>query len=192
MADPTPFTLEESARRLGHYAWTEARLFELIGGWVATVPEIDVKLRIAPHSHHHAWHADLWRGCLPKLREMAADDLIRPAGPDVDAFVAALAEPQAPELTIEKLVGAYRVAVPHLVAAYTHHQGRTSAVADAPTIRTLGIVLRDELDDWREGELALQTLLRTPADVARAAARQAELESVLVAAGGIVGTGSIG
>jgi hypothetical protein len=40
--------------------------------------------------------------------------------------------------------------------------------------------------------MLLQSLLRTPADVRRAADHQARLEAVLVRAGGIAGPGSIG
>jgi hypothetical protein len=45
-------------------------LFEALGGWVATVPELDVKMRLGTHCYHHAWHAELWHKRLPELREM--------------------------------------------------------------------------------------------------------------------------
>ena len=41
---PGLFSVEETARRVGNYKWAEMRLFEVLGGWVATVPELDVKL----------------------------------------------------------------------------------------------------------------------------------------------------
>ena len=43
---PGLFDVEETARRIGHYKWIETKLFEALGGWVATVPELDVKLRL--------------------------------------------------------------------------------------------------------------------------------------------------
>ena len=55
-----PLPVEESARRVGTYKWIEMRLFEALGGWVATVPELDVKLVLGRHCYHHAWHAELW------------------------------------------------------------------------------------------------------------------------------------
>src|SRR3546814_4627208 len=67
------FTVEESARRVGHYKWIEMRLFEVLGGWVATVPELDVKLRLGTHCYHHAWHAELWHKRLPELRERSEE-----------------------------------------------------------------------------------------------------------------------
>ena len=64
---PGLFTVEESAARVGHYKWIEMRLFEVLGGWVATVPELDVKMRLGTHTYHHAWHAELWHKRLPEL-----------------------------------------------------------------------------------------------------------------------------
>ena len=72
---PGIFSVEESARRVGNYKWIEMRLFEVLGGWVATVPELDVKLRLGTHCYHHAWHAELWHKRLPELREMNPDRL---------------------------------------------------------------------------------------------------------------------
>ncbi|HEY4396133.1 MAG TPA: hypothetical protein VGO28_00530, partial [Acidimicrobiia bacterium] len=67
---PGLFGVVESARRVGNYKWIEMRLFEALGGWVATVPELDVKLVLGRHCYHHAWHAELWNKRLPELREM--------------------------------------------------------------------------------------------------------------------------
>ena len=75
-----------------------------LGGWVATVPELDIKLRLGTHCYHHAWHADLWHKRLPELREMNPERLTQPANDDLVAFVDAMTEPEAPETTIEKLV----------------------------------------------------------------------------------------
>jgi len=189
---PGAFGVEESARRVGHYKWVEMRLFEALGGWVATVPELDVKMRLGTHCYHHAWHAELWHKRLPELREMNPDRLTLPPNDELVAFFDALTEPEAPNLTIEKLVGVYRVLLPAKIAAYTFHLNNTSTITDAPTIRSLKFALQDELDDWRDGEMLLQSLIETPAEVERAAAHQARLQTLLLAAGGIAGPGTIG
>jgi len=189
---PGLFSVEESARRVGTYKWLEMRLFEALGGWVATVPELDVKLVLGRHCYHHAWHAELWVKRLPELREMRPDRLIQPPNAEMEAFVAALTEPEAPELTIEKLVGVYRVLLPRKIAAYSYHLAGTSRITDAPTIRSLGFILEDETTDWREGEMLLQALIETDDEVARAARRQAELETFITRAGGVAGPGSLG
>jgi len=188
---PGAFTVEETAKRVGHYKWVEMKTFEVLGGWIATVPELDVKMRLGTHCYHHAWHADLWNKRLPELREMNTERLTAPAE-GMQAFFDALTEPEAPELTIEKLVGVYRVLIPHKIAAYTYHLNNTSTITDAPTIRSLKFILQDEFEDWRDGEMIIQSLIETPEEVDRAAAHQVRLEKLILAAGGIVGPGSIG
>jgi hypothetical protein len=68
----------------------------------------------------------------------------------------------------------------------------TSEITDAPTIRTLKLALADEFDDWRDGEMLIQSLIETPEEVDRAAIHQARLEKLILEAGGIAGPGSIG
>ncbi len=189
---PGLFDVEETARRVGNYKWAEMKLFEALGGWVATVPELDVKMRLGTHCYKHAWHAELWHKRLPELREMNPDRLTVPANDAFVAFVEGVTEPEAPGLTIEKLVGVYRVFLPHLVGAYTFHLNATSEITDAPTIRSLKFILQDDMEDWREGEMLIQSLIETPEEVDRAAAHQARLEKLIVAAGGVAGPGSIG
>ena len=189
---PGAFSVEETARRVGNYKWMEMRLFEVLGGWVATVPEIDVKLRLGTHCYHHAWHSELWHKRLPELREMNPEKLTVPANDELVTFVDALTEPEAPDQTIEKLVGVYRVLLPHLIAAYTYHRNNTSSITDAPTIRSLDFALADDFEDWRDGEMLIQSLLETDDEVQRAADRVAELEKLLLKAGGVTGPGTIG
>jgi hypothetical protein len=181
----------ETAQRVGHYKWLEMRIFELMGGWVATVPELDIKLRLGTHCYHHSFHAELWHERLPELHDVASEELTRPAGPEIEELMAALGRPTDGGATIEKLVGMYRVFLPHLIAAYTYHLNNVSELADAPTIRALNFCLLDDMEEWREGEMMLQTLILTADEVGRASARQAELGSLMVAAGGVVGSGSI-
>src|SRR6266699_2194456 len=102
---PGAFTVDETARRVGNYKWIEMRLFEALGGWVATVPELDVKMRLGTHTYHHAFHADLWNKRLPELREMNTDRLTVPANDAMVRFMQGVTAPEAPGETIEKLVG---------------------------------------------------------------------------------------
>ena len=189
---PGLFSVEETARRVGNYKWAEMRLFEVLGGWVATVPELDVKMVLGRHTYHHAWHSELWHKRLPELREMNPDRLTKPANDAFVTFMDAVREPEAPEHTIEKLVGVYRVLIPRFIAAYTFHRNATSRITDAPTIRSLDFALQDEFEDWRDGEMLIQSLLDTPEKVARAGRRQEELEQLVRTAGGVAGPGSLG
>jgi hypothetical protein len=170
-------SLVDAARVIGGYAWIEERLFEILGAWVPSVPEPEVKLRLAADSHHHAWHASLWRARLPELREFEPEQFVAPPGRSVEAFVIGL---QSSPTTVEKLAGAYRVLLPRLVAAYQRHLARASAVTDGPTIRALGLVLADDLADWRDGELLIQRFLVSRDDVERASAHQGRLETLFI------------
>jgi hypothetical protein len=172
---------------MGAYRWVEARLFEVMGGWTHTVPEAEVKLEVAAHAREHAWHAELWDGQLPGGRELVPERLVAPANQHLVELVEALAEPQDEGQTIEKLVGVYRVVVPRLVSAYSGHLANTSPASDGPVGRALILVRRDEVDHWQRGEALVQSLLRTDDHVQRAAARQAHLERIVTAAGGITG-----
>jgi hypothetical protein len=181
-------SLEAAAHRIGHYCWIEMRAFETLGAWSASVPEPELRAMLATHSRQHAWHAELWHDLLPVIGEAGVERFVEPPSSVSVTFVEALAAPGAPERTIEKLAGAYRVLVPHAVAAYQRHLSGSSQISDGATIRALRLVLSDQVEHWREGEATLQSLLRSEGDVDRAASHQARLEKLLVAAGGVAGS----
>lgn len=183
-ATPAALPLREAARVLGGYRWLEARLFEVLGGWVRSTPEPEVKLLLDAHAHQHAWHAELWLARLPELRELHPDEVTAPATPALADVVARVA---AADGSLLRLVGVHRVVLPHLVTTYARHLARTAPVADAAVIRSLRLVLADEREAWEAGEAAIHGLLTDPAAVAAAAAHQGELEALLVAAGGVGG-----
>ncbi|MGH9065967.1 MAG: hypothetical protein ACRD0J_00345 [Acidimicrobiales bacterium] len=181
-AGARPATLWESARRVGAYRWVERRLFECLGGWVATVPEPSVRAALSAHSYHHAWHAELWRDRLPELAGADPEELTTPGHPGRAGFMAAL---ERSEGTAERLVGVYRVLLPRLVVAYRAHLDRASPVSDGPVARALGLVLHDDVEDWAVGEGLLQAALTGEDEVGRAARHQGRLEAMLVSTGGL-------
>jgi hypothetical protein len=73
-----PETIEQSARRIGHHAWLEMRLFEVLGRWSGTVPDPRARAAFATHSRQHAWHAELWHGLLPAVPHLGAAELVAP------------------------------------------------------------------------------------------------------------------
>ncbi len=172
-------TLQGTARRVGRYQWMEIQCFELLGRWVANVPEITPQLMLGSHCYHHSWHAELWMQRLPELREMNADHLVEPPSAAVSELFDALHGLTDPGQTIERLVGVYRVLIPYKVSTYADHLAQATVVADAPVIRALNLALADELADWREGERVLQQLLTSPEMVQRAAAAHARFETLI-------------
>lgn len=186
-ATPSGFTLVEAARRLGHYAWAEMRTFETLGSWTHTIPEPAVAAVVGAHANQHAWHAELWHQRFPELREWDRSEMIRPGS---DGLVAFFDDVAARESTLDRLVAAYRVLIPHLVATYSYHRNRCSPVSDGPTLRSLGFVLADDTEQHSTGTLILASTI-TAAAVAAAGSTQSELETRLVEAGGIAGAGTI-
>jgi len=178
------FTIEETARRIRNYQWLEMRLFEVLGGWIQTIPELEVKVMLARHCYHHAWHAQLWHTVLPGLPQGGPGSLTVPANEHLEALVRALGDHQGPDSTTEKLVGVYRVLLPMAIAAYQVHLSRASDVADGPAKRCLGIVLADERADVGEGEALLGSLIDTEAKGRRASDHQGALEAILASAEG--------
>lgn len=185
------WTVEESVGRIVNYKWAEQQLSAALGGWVATIPELDVKAMLGPHCYQHAWHADLWRGRLPELREND-ESRAEPANPEFAAFMAELTSPDDHDATIEKLVGVYRVLVPHLLATYSYHQRVTSDIVDAPTVRLLKFMIDDDVEQLITGEMMIQDLARTPELRTRAGEWHLHLDVLLAKSGGVAGEMTLG
>ncbi len=175
--------LHATARRAGAARWLDGRLFEILGGWVASVPEPEVKIALATQASHHGWHVTLWDERLPTLHDVDPASWVAPA-PGVEPAVDLVARAEG---TIERLVGVHRVLLPRLVAAHAAHLERATPVADGPTIRTLRLVLQDETRDQRVGEDLLRALLLGDAEVDRASAHQARAQACLAAVGSLLG-----
>lgn len=185
--------LRESLRRVGRYRRIEARLFEILGGWVASVPEPEAKLLLARHSHHHAWRARLWDDHLDVGAGGAFPGAPGDVGADgaeegLEAFLAVVAGPGAgADPTVGRLAGTHRVVIPRLVAAYRLHLDECSPVADGSVMRSLHLVIGEEERDRVEGEALLGALIDGSRErTARVDLRVEGLEARLAAAGGLV------
>ncbi len=185
------WTVEESVERIVNYKYAEQHLSAAMGGWVATIPELDVKAMFGPHCYQHAWHADLWRSRLPELRE-TREDRAEPANDAFAHFMSELTSPYDQDLTIEKLVGIYRVLVPHLLAVYSFHQRVTSDIVDAPTVRLLKFMIDDDVEQLITGEMMIQDLARAPELRERAGKWQTHLDVLLARSGGVAGEHTLG
>jgi hypothetical protein len=159
----------------------------VLGGWLALTPEISAKLLMGRHVWDNAQHADALGRRLPELRAHAQES--EPAGEGFIAFMDALESAETPELTVERLVGVYRVLKPHLLAAYERDLASANAVYEPPTRRILGRCAEDERRHIAAGERVLAHLVTTPAAQARAAAWAARLGGILASAGGVTGEG---
>jgi hypothetical protein len=158
----------------------ESRLFEVLGAWAADAEPTPVRLMFDRHSRHCAWRADLWWNRLPVLADVERASLSIPAWPAFAQVVEQLTQLTEP---VDRLAGAYRVALPRTWAAYRSHRQLATEPADGSVLRTLEIVSTDLAADWQEGEAALQAALTDSAAVARSAATVAALEELLTGSG---------
>src|SRR5881396_3963587 len=90
-----------------NYRYAVERAMRALGGWIALTPELSAKLLLGRHVWDLAQHADAFGKRLPELRAHA--QVSEPASDRVVAFMDALEEPEAPQQTVERLVGVYRV-----------------------------------------------------------------------------------
>src|SRR5918912_948177 len=126
------FDVRESGRRVVRYQMTAFHVMRLLGGWLAKIPEYELKLEIGRHVWQDAQAAEALRLRTAELRVPADADRRPPL--EVQRFLDAL---DAAETPLEFLAGVYRVAKPRLLAAMQYHIAATDPVCDAPTIRTL-------------------------------------------------------
>jgi hypothetical protein len=173
-------TLEESARRAGTHHWAESRIFELLGSWVPGMADPELGLILDRHSHHAAWRAREWWDRMPVLADLDRAALSVP--PSTPARVA-LERLATVEGDANRLAAAYRFALPRLWATYDRYQVRLvagdGAVSDGSSLRTVGLVAPDLAADWREGETALQQVLRSRPEIREAAGTVTALEELL-------------
>jgi len=180
--------LEAQGRTVGSYQWIERRLFEVLGGWVTSEPVDEAQLVFDIYSRQHAWHAELWGERLPVLDTLDPATLTLPPSAEVDRLLGMLAggaPGQAPAAggTLLRLVSLARVVLPRLIAGYGLHLRRSAPVADGPVVRTLRLVIRDEIEAWQTMETLVQTLVDRPHDIAVVTAHQQILEEVLAGMG---------
>jgi hypothetical protein len=180
-----PLDIETSAHRAGVHRWLEQRLFEILGRWSAEVPVPEAKGLLGAQSYHHAWHAELWRGCLPTLPHVDPDGVTVAPTPALAGVLDEISDTAGAHDPVERLVGVFRVIDPRLAVAYAARAAQASDVTDGPVIRALELIRPDLDRDAAAGERLVQSLLRTPADARRAAERQGWLEGRLIEAGGI-------
>ena len=180
------FDVKEAARRVVRYETVTFHVMRLVGGWLAKIPEFELKFEIGRHVWQDAQAAEALRQRTSELRVPAEAD--RRAPVEVQRFLDAL---DAAETPLQFLVGIYRVAKPRLLSAMGYHAAVTDQVCDAPTVRTLRPIVLELADQIRWGEAAIQALIGADSATARQAVSwQQRLEETLAAAGGLVAVGT--
>jgi hypothetical protein len=184
------YDVEATARRVRNFRYAEEWSMLMLGGWLATVPEVPVKTGLGKIIWESAQAADQLGRRLPELRcgRRAVEASESPNQGFAD-FMAALAEPERPDLTIEKLAGLFDVLKPHLARAYETTLRETDPIADAPTVEILEDILRRTRRHVAWAREVLDRLCDSDGKRERRRARVAELEAKLAACGGVTGEG---
>jgi hypothetical protein len=133
-------TIDESARRIGSLVWTERRLFELAGGWVATTQTPALKVALAESSRRFGEHAIALGSLLPETRDHTPEALVEPDGP-VAAALADVAVAESPEAGLGRLLDLTAAAHLEALGAYLD---AASPLRDAPGVRVVTAVLADD------------------------------------------------
>ncbi|MCH2185272.1 hypothetical protein MK280_05310 [Myxococcota bacterium] len=177
------------ARRVRNFRYAEEWMMMIMGGWVATIPEVPVKTGLGKVIWEGAQAADEFGNRLPELRcGRKAVEASEASNEGFAAFVQAVAEPETPDVTIEKLVGVFDVLKPHLVEIYETTMREPDQISDAPTIEILETAVRKTRRHIAWGQEVLDRLCDTEALRERRRARADELSERLAASGGVTGT----
>jgi hypothetical protein len=182
------YDVESMARRVRNFRYAEEWMMMTMAGWVATIPEIPVKTGLGKIIWEGAQAADELGKRLPELRcgrkAVAASES---PNQGFAGLIQAIAEPERPDMTIEKLVGVFDVLKPHLAEVYEKTMLETDQIADAPTIEILETIVRKTRRHIAWGQEVLDRLCDTDARRERRRARAAELRSQLIRCGGVTG-----
>ena len=182
------YDVEATARRVRNFRYAEEWMMLMMGGWIATIPEIPVKTGLGKIIWEGARAADEFGKRLPELRcgrkSVAASEAGNQGFAD---FIQEIARPEDPDLTIEKLAGIFDVLKPHLNTVYERHMRETDQIADAPTIEILDDIVRKAQRHLAWGNEVLDRLCNTDAKRQRRLARVKELEEQLLLCGGVTG-----
>jgi hypothetical protein len=182
------YDVEATARRVRNFRYAEEWMMMILGGWVATIPELPVKTGLGKVIWETARAADEFGKRLPELRcGRKALTQSEAGNAGFAAFVQEIAAPERPDQTIEKLVGIFDVLKPHLVELYETHMRETDAISDAPTIEILDEITRKTRRHIEWGHAVLDRLCDTDAARARRRERAEALQRALIACGGATG-----
>lgn len=183
------YDVEAMARRCRNFRYAEEWLMMMLGGWVATIPELPVKTGLGKVIWETAQAADVLGARLPELRcGKKAVDASESANEGFAGFIQSVAEPERPDLTIEKLAGPFDVLMPHLVDVYEQTMRETDQICDAPTIEILDDIVRKRRRHITWGREVLDRLCESDALRERRSTRVTQLNAELTACGGVTGT----
>jgi hypothetical protein len=182
------FDVEATARRVRNFRYAEEWIMLMLGGWLATIPEVPVKTGLGKIVWESAQAADALGRRLPELRcGRASVSASESPNAGFAALIQAIAEPERPDQTIEKLAGLFDVLKPHLLAVYERTSRETDQITDAPTVEILEDLMRRTRRHVAWADEVLERLCDTDGKRERRRRRVSEVRARLEACGGVTG-----
>lgn len=181
-------SVEACIARLQALAYAEERLMRLQATHIVTRPEWDLKVLLGRLQYEAASHADWLKARLPELRvsrKKAFETFVE--SPLKVVFDEALYATNTSEL----LASLTRVFKPALLTAYRNYLVQTNGLADQPTIRLLKTIIAEEEETLEILVAAYTDLVDTPEKETEARCWAETLNGLLIAAGGVDGTGEV-
>jgi len=172
------FDVRQIAARLRCYAYAEIRLMEAQAGWLASIPQLELKIELSYQLYEDACHAN---EMIARLPEVGAFD--RKVKPSSAQFVRFCNELTNTEDTLERLVGLYWVLRPHLAMLYRYNIESDDAVGDHPTVRLLTRAAEDHTRFAAWGDALIRQYTSVPGALDHALAWRDHLMQLLADAG---------
>jgi hypothetical protein len=184
------YDVEATALRVRNFRYAEEWLMMMLGGWIATIPELPVKTGLGKIIWETAKIADELGKRLPELRcgKRSAEAASKSSNPAFVEFIEEVSGPETPDLTIEKIAGAFDVLLPHQIEVYEQTMRETDQICDAPTIELLDDAVRRKRQHVAWATEVLDRLCDTDQKRERRSARASEVNTKLEASGGVTGT----
>jgi hypothetical protein len=184
--------VEATARRVRNFRYAEEWMMMIMGGWLATIPELPAKTGLGKVIWETAQAADTLGKRLPELRcGRKSVDTSESPNDGFAAVIREIAEPENAALTIEKLTGMFDVLKPHLIEVYDWTMRETDQIADAPTIEILDDIVRKTRRHVAWAKEVLDRLCDTEAKRDRRTKREKQVRQLLRESGGVTGEQSV-
>jgi len=131
-------SIREKADTVGTFRFLSVWLMETLARWIATTPELEVKVAFGRHVWEFAQHADALGKRTAELRAPLHYTLAPPP-----AYRAGLDALAARTATAERIAGIYDGVLPALEDRYRAYLAATDPLLDEPTVRVIERILAD-------------------------------------------------
>ena len=147
------FTLAELTERLGGLVWVEEQLSQLLAGWAANEASAPAAIFFATAGGHHAWHAQVVRGCLPTSPRLTEHEVVVAPTIGWTRTITTLATLTDAEATLPRLKALVKVIDPWLDREIGALVDLARPISDAAMMRWLRFITIDHHDDGQAAAL---------------------------------------